>query len=356
MPNVPVDAIAKPFREEIVTRIKCANPPPKLVGFLANEDPSAKKYAEWAAKTMKEDGIIFDLRVVDKMDLDDLLFKANNDPSVHGILIFYPVFGAEASFTGCSRDDFLRDTISPEKDVEGLCHLYRSNLYRNIRYMDKERSLKCILPCTPLAVIKILEAQGVYDSSLPVGSRLQGKVITVVNRSEVVGRPLAALLANDGATVYSIDIDSTYKVQRGAKCELVEVSTEDACRTSQVVVLGVPSKAFKLKTSCIQPNTLVVNVASFKNVDPTELEKIDGVQYVAAVGKVTVSVLERNLLRLYDNFHRSVVAEYPASCFSAHSPQQAPSDLLFWSAATCVACTVVSSALSVYLSYVASKR
>ena len=69
------------------------------------------------------------------------------------------VFGAETSFDGGSMDDFLRDSISPEKDVEGLCHTYRSNLYRNVRYMDAERTLKCLLPCTPLAVVKILEAQ-----------------------------------------------------------------------------------------------------------------------------------------------------------------------------------------------------
>ena len=71
------------------------------------------------------------------MDLEDALHEANADPAVHGIMIFYPVFGAEPSFDGRSMDDFLRDSISPEKDVEGLCHTYRSNLYRNIRFMDK---------------------------------------------------------------------------------------------------------------------------------------------------------------------------------------------------------------------------
>ena len=40
------------------------------------------------------------------------------------------------------------------------------------------------------------------------------KVVAVGNRSEVVGRPLAAMLANDGATVYSIDIDSIYVMER----------------------------------------------------------------------------------------------------------------------------------------------
>ena len=76
-------------------------------------------------------------------------------------------------------------------------------------------TVKSILPCTPLAIVKVLEHIGVYNKMLEYGDRARGKVITVINRSvfrifltnrsEVVGRPLAALLANDGARVLSID-------------------------------------------------------------------------------------------------------------------------------------------------------
>lgn len=54
-----------------------------------------------------------------------------------------------------------------------------------------------------------------YNSILEEGNRLHGKTITVINRSEVVGRPLAALMANDGATVISVDLDSTLLFSRG---------------------------------------------------------------------------------------------------------------------------------------------
>jgi methylenetetrahydrofolate dehydrogenase (NAD+) len=300
--------VAKPFREEIAEIISTKYPdkPPKLVGFLANKDPAAKKYAEWTGRACMEDNIAYELRDVDAMDLECALHEANRDPTVHGIIIYYPVFGADPCYYGGSMDDFLRDSIAPEKDVEGLCHLYRSNLYKDVRYMDERRRLKCVLPCTPLAVVKAIEAQGCYDEKLPVGRRLTGKVVTVVNRSEIVGRPLAALLANDGAVVYSIDINSVYKVRKGtmAKCE---VSTEDACRMSHIVVLGVPAKDYKLDPGCIQPGSLVINVASFKNVDPDALSQIPDVKFMSAVGKVTVAMLERNLLRLYLNFHRGIV-------------------------------------------------
>ena len=97
-------------------------------------------------------------------------------------------------------DDYIRDSIAKEKDVEGLSHLYRYNLYHNIRFLDTAKTLKCILPCTPLAVVKMLEALHVYrPGHHGMGERLQGKTVTIGNRSEIGGRPLAARLANDGA-------------------------------------------------------------------------------------------------------------------------------------------------------------
>jgi hypothetical protein len=66
---------------------------------------------------------------------------------------------------------------------------------------------RSILPCTSLAVVKVLENVGVYNKVLPYGDRAFGKTVAVINRSEVVGRPLAALLANDGARVFSVDIN-----------------------------------------------------------------------------------------------------------------------------------------------------
>lgn len=54
---------------------------------------------------------------------------------------------------------------------------------------------------------QILEHIGVYQGRYPKEEALRGKIITIVNRSEVVGRPLAAMLSNDGAKVYSVDVN-----------------------------------------------------------------------------------------------------------------------------------------------------
>lgn len=265
-----------------------------------------KKYAEWTGKAFKNDGLRYELRVLDDpIDVEKALTDANDDPRVHGIIVYYPIFGQEESFSGANQDDYLRDTVSYNCDVEGLCHTYRTNLYRNVRFLDyPKNSQQCLLPCTALSVVKILEeCPGCYDKLKPLGRHMDGRVVTIINRSEIVGRPLAALLANDGADVYSVDINSIY-LFRGGRLHKCEDETPESCvRKSSVVVTGVPTKAYRLPTEWINENTTVVNVSSFKNVDEESLLKVPGVVYVPLVGKVTVAMLERNLMRLFDNFH-----------------------------------------------------
>jgi methylenetetrahydrofolate dehydrogenase (NAD+) len=53
----------------------------------------------------------------------------------------------------------------------------------------------------------------------------------------------------------------------------------------------------------IRPGTVVVNVATDSNVDMEAVVKIPGVRYVPLVGKVTIAMLEKNMMRLYSNFH-----------------------------------------------------
>jgi methylenetetrahydrofolate dehydrogenase (NAD+) len=76
-----------------------------------------------------------------------------------------------------------------------------------------------------------------------------------------------------------------------------------------VRVLGVPSLKFRLPVEAIQPNSVVINFSLSKNIDEDALMKIVGIKYVAGIGKVTVAMLKRNLLRLYqyhiENRHRS---------------------------------------------------
>lgn len=238
--------IASPFRAEIRSQIAKLQSqsidPPLLVGLLANTDPAAKKYAEWTGRACTADGIRYELRMIDDpIDVEAALREANDDPRVSGIIVYYPIFGQVESFSGESQDDYLRDTVSYKCDVEGLCHQYRSNLYRNVRYVDYPgNSKKCVLPCTALSVVKILESiEKVHDKSRAMGKHLEGQTVTIINRSEIVGRPLAAMLANDGADVYSIDIDSIFLFS-GGRLQKCEGETPESCvRKVRLIIICI---------------------------------------------------------------------------------------------------------------------
>ena len=108
---------------------------PKLIGLLANNDPAASKYAEWAGKSCNQSSLDFELRQVPRDNLEKAIKDANEDSNVSGILVYYPVFGD-------SRDQHLADLVDPRKDVEGLCRVYYEKMHNNERYMDKEETKK----------------------------------------------------------------------------------------------------------------------------------------------------------------------------------------------------------------------
>ncbi|CAI9627094.1 unnamed protein product [Alternaria alternata] len=292
--------IAKGLLDEVRDGLNKIQRKPLLVGFLSSADPAARVYAEWTGKTCVENGFAFDLREVDRELLEDRLIEANNDPAVDGIIVYYPIFGNR-------QDQYLQQIVSIDKDVEGLSHRYIFNMYQNIRFLDPANTKKSILPCTPLAVIKILEYLRIYNTILPYGNRLHGRTITVINRSEVVGRPLAALLANDGAHVYSVDISDVQEFTRGVglrkrRHEVVEKpgwTLNDCLPLSDVVISGVPGDKYKVPLELMRDGAACINFSSERNFTPEVKEKAS--IYVPAIGKVTIAVLLRNLLRLTQN-------------------------------------------------------
>lgn len=155
---------------------------------------------------------------------------------------------------------------------------------------------------------QILEYIGVYNSVLPYGNRLYGRTITVVNRSEIVGRPLAAMLSNDGAKVFSVDINGIQIFTRGTgiklaahKVEDTDLKLEDVVPQSDVVITGVPSPNYKMPTSLLRDGVIAINFSSFANFEDDIKSRAS--IFVPSVGKVTVAMLERNLLRLHDYQH-----------------------------------------------------
>ena len=207
----------------------------------------------------------YELREIDREELETHLLAANDDDGIDGVIVYYPIFGDR-------QDQYLQQIPDMTNDVEGLSHKYIFKLYHNERYIDEAQTQKSILPCTPLAILKILDHIGVYNSILPYGNHLFGRTITVINRSETVGRPLAALLANDGACVYSVDVTGVQQFTRGAgikkkRHEVVDKgdwTLMDCLQLSDVVISGVPGDRFEVPTHQLKDGAVCINFSTQK--------------------------------------------------------------------------------------------
>jgi 5,10-methylene-tetrahydrofolate dehydrogenase/methenyl tetrahydrofolate cyclohydrolase len=286
----PAD-IARQYRGEVRERIKASRRRLKLVGFLSSESSPSKTYSSYTQAGCEDVGIDFELRHPGRLGLEAAIDEANADDSVHGIIVYYPIFGGE-------QDRYLKDLVDVRKDIEGLNSFWARKLYHNERYIDLGHTKKAILPCTPLAVIKLLESTRDFGGP----QSMEGKTATIFNRSEVVGRPLASMLANDGARVYSFDITGPLLFEKGQVFE-TNISREEALKDSQVVITGVPSREFPLVSAKeICANAVCINVSTLKNFADDIAEK--ALVMVPRVGPMTVAMALRNTLRLYDNYHK----------------------------------------------------
>ena len=208
--------------------------------------------------------------------METSIILANEDDAVDGIIVYYPIFGNR-------QDQYLQQVTDDSKDVEGLSHRSIFKLYHNERFLDRDMTQKSLLPCTPLAVLKILDFLRVYNSILPYGNRLFGRSITVINRSETVGRPLAALLANDGACVYSVDVTGVQQFTRGAgikknRHEVIEKEgwgLADCLPLSDVVVGGVPGERFKIPTALLREGAVCINFSADKVSSACPVRRLD---------------------------------------------------------------------------------
>lgn len=110
-------------------------------------------------------------------ELEDLLEKLNNDNSISGILVFRPL----PKHIDEAR---IREAISPNKDIDCMHPLNLARIF--------EGNMDGFLPCTPKSAMEIL----LYNKV-----DLEGKNVVVINRSMVLGKPLAMMLLNENATV-----------------------------------------------------------------------------------------------------------------------------------------------------------
>jgi methylenetetrahydrofolate dehydrogenase (NADP+)/methenyltetrahydrofolate cyclohydrolase len=148
---------------------------PKLAAVLVGDDPASKLYIKIKRKTCSEIGIgsiLVDLdKNITKSKLLDEIEKLNKDKSVHGILLQLPLPRDLRPYTS----EFI-EYIDPIKDVDGLHPINRGKLF------DYNEDF---VPCTPKGIITLLEHYNI---------EIEGKNVVIINRSNLVGKPLIFML------------------------------------------------------------------------------------------------------------------------------------------------------------------
>jgi methylenetetrahydrofolate dehydrogenase (NADP+)/methenyltetrahydrofolate cyclohydrolase len=273
---------------------------PRILGLLGQEEGPAATYARYARRGCDAVGIELDVRHVKPGEVEGAIAAANVDPAIDGIFLYYPLVDR-------AGDHWLRELVDPRKDVEGLHSFWSRLLYENRRFVDDDHAARAILPCTPLAILKLLQHAGMGDAGADAVTRnpaapLEGVTACVFNRSDLVGRPLAAMLANDGARVHSLDIDGavTFEPAIGRHTHDVRDSDIDragALAEADVIISAVPSKTFELvRGDEIKAGAICVDVAEHTNFAESVLERAS--VFVPRVGPLTIAMATRNLVRL----------------------------------------------------------
>ncbi|MFT4632441.1 MAG: 5,10-methylene-tetrahydrofolate dehydrogenase/methenyl tetrahydrofolate cyclohydrolase [Candidatus Pseudothioglobus sp.] len=287
--------IAEKYISEVKVEVDRLDARIKVVGLIASDDKPSLAYARATQQKFDAIGIDYDLRHIKRLDLEHEIVSLNADPKVHGIFIYFPVFHNE-------QDSYLRNLVDYQKDIEAGSQYWTRKLYANDRLaLNHDPSRKALLPCTPLAIVKMLAELGLYNDA--VDRPLNNKTITIFNRSEVIGRPLAVMLSNDGARVYSFDLNGPL-LFRDAKPEELDISRAAALGESDIIITGVPSPQFdKVQRGEIKQDSVCLNFSSLPNF-ADDIKDHPGI-YIAKVGPMTVAMCMRNTIRLYANFHQA---------------------------------------------------
>ncbi|MCC6944747.1 MAG: bifunctional 5,10-methylenetetrahydrofolate dehydrogenase/5,10-methenyltetrahydrofolate cyclohydrolase [Thermomicrobiales bacterium] len=260
-------ALRKEIRAATAHLISCGGPLPKLVTVSASDNPAAVAYRRSIVKTLDRVGLAHEpVDLPDgstDADLQELLKQLCDDASVTGVLVLMPLP------PHLSRE-VVNEFLNPMKDVDGITPANAGRLHLG---------LPCLAPSTPQGGILLLD-----HYRIPI----EGAHAVVVGRSNVVGRPLAALLLGRNATV--------------TICHSRTVDLESYTRRADIIAVATGAPRW-LNESHIRPGATVldfgINVVNEKVVGDADYAALLGhagaiTPVPGGTGPVTALVLARN--------------------------------------------------------------
>jgi len=264
--------VAKDVKKRVslaVTQLKSEGITPCLATILIGEDQASATYVRNKHSACTEIGIeTMDHKLssdISQNELNQLIDKLNDDNTVHGILIQLPLPSQLDEFETTSR-------IFPTKDVDGLTP-------HNVGLLSMGKAV--LKACTPSGIMEMFEYYNID---------LVGKNIVLINRSNLVGKPLYHLLLQKNATV--------------STCHSKTKNLIDQCRSADIIITAVGDRTkFTLTPDMIKKNSIVIDVAITRHegklVGDADFSKIiETASYATpvpgGVGPMTVAMLLKN--------------------------------------------------------------
>lgn len=273
--------VSSAIKESIVERIKTLRNRkiyPKLNIIRVGEKPEDISYEKAIRKSMDLVGIKLDVEVlssdVEQEELMETLLNMNEDSKVHGIMIFRPL-------PDHINEDEIAKVIDPRKDVDCISKINMEKIM--------EGGNNYFAPCTAQAVMEMLDFYNID---------IQGKDVTILGRSMVVGKPLSMMMLNENATI--------------TICHSKTGDLKKHCRSADILVSAI-GKAEFVTEDFIKRGSIVIDVGinvkengklcgdvDYNNV----AEKTSFISPVpGGVGAVTASVLAKHVVSACENLN-----------------------------------------------------
>jgi len=266
--------LAKKIEDDIakeVEELEAKGVVPGLAVVLVGDDPASHTYVSMKEKSCKNVGFY---SIVHKMpdtitqnEIIETIEMMNNNPRIDGILVQLPL----PEHIDTTK---ILEVIDPKKDVDGF-HPY--NMGRVVENLD------AFAPCTPIGVMEMFKE---YDIDL------EGKDVCVVGASNIVGKPMAALLLNANATVTVTHIYTKDLASHTKKADII------------VVGVGVPNL---IKEDMVKDGAIVIDIGinrleNGKLVGDVDFENVSKkCSYITpvpgGVGPMTIAMLLKNTLK-----------------------------------------------------------
>lgn len=267
-------AIAKSVKERVkraVDELKSQGINPCLATILIGDSPASATYVRNKHKACEEVGIATKDHKLDanitQSELNSILDNLNSDSSVHGILVQLPLPEQLDEFATTSK-------ISPLKDVDGLTPHNAGLLAMN---------KAALVACTPSGIMEMFDYHEI---------NLEGKNVVLINRSNLVGKPLYHLLLQKNATVIT--------------CHSRTKNLKELCQAADVIITAVGNRnKFTLTPDMIKEGAIVIDVAisrfQEKLVGDSDFDQIIQKASFATpvpggVGPMTVAMLLKNTI------------------------------------------------------------